>query len=207
MLGLWNVGGWRRPGGDAHAAHTAPWSVIALRTAVAGAVLAGSVAASVVAVDRTRAEHGRPPAHSTDGRFVREITAQLTVGAELAQVVLTRATDPAARADATAMLVQHEADLARISGWLDLWDKPGPLMHTTSTAGTWSKDLEALSRADEEAVSAVFERLRRRHDAELLATLADLAAFLSRDPIRNLATHLAAEHRRAPLDPDAVTTR
>ena len=199
MLGRWNGGGRGRRGGDPHAPVVA-WSLIAIRTAVAGAVLAASVAAAAVVVDRTRAEHGRPPVHSADGRFLREVGGQLAMGAELARAVIGQATEPGLRADATAMLVAHEADLARIAGWLDLWDKPEPAMHGyESGESEWSAEMERLSRAEGDALRRMYERLRRRHDSELLEELQALEPSLSRDAVRNLATHLAAEHRQGAL--------
>ena len=169
---------------------------VAVVLAVAVAVIAGSVAATLV-----WAGPQRPAAGSVDVGFARDMSVHHAQAVEMAGLILDRTEDQTIRTLASDIMLTQQAQIGQMHGWLDLWDQSkttvGPRMAWMAQDGRGTEgrmpgmatpeELDRLRGADGvEAERLFLELMIDHHSAGVTMAAAAAADALSSD-VRRLA--------------------
>ena len=107
---------------DVHAATPgrSPLRVVLLAVIAVALVLLGGGGAVALGIGR----NAPPTADSVDAGFARDMSTHHLQGVEMANLALTRATDPEVRSIAFDISATQTNQVGRMQGWLDLWGVP-----------------------------------------------------------------------------------
>jgi uncharacterized protein (DUF305 family) len=132
---------------DTDAAPTAPrrspLRVALLAVVGVALVLIGGGAAVALGIGRTEP----PAADSVDAGFARDMSTHHLQGVEMANLALTRATDPEVRSIAFDISATQTNQVGRMQGWLALWGVPlsgGTPMSWMGGTGSSAHDMSGM---------------------------------------------------------------
>lgn len=130
---------WRRPG-----------------VAVAAVALALVVAVCAGLLIGGRIVSASPGSDSVDAGFARDMQVHHTQAVQMAYAVTLRTENPAVRTIAFDILTSQQAQIGRMSEWLDRWDLPAhssePLMQWMGHGADGGHDMADMTDGDEEFV-------------------------------------------------------
>ena len=170
---------------------------VAVVLAVAVAVIAGSVAATLV----WGAGPQRPADGSVDVGFARDMSVHHAQAVGMAGLILDRTENDTIRTLASDIMLTQQAQIGQMHGWLDLWDQPkttvGSRMAWMSQDGRGTEgrmpgmatpeELDRLRGADGDEAERLFLELMIDHHSAGVTMAAAAAADASSSDVRRLA--------------------
>ena len=169
---------------------------LALVLVVAVAVIAGSVAATLVLAGSQHPGEG-----SVDVGFAQDMSVHHAQAVEMAGLILDRTDDDTIRTLASDVMLTQQGQIGQMHGWLDLWDQAktrvGPRMAWMSQDGTGvqgrmpgmatPQELDRLRGAEGMEAERLFLELMIDHHSAGVTMATAAAAEASNSDVRRLA--------------------